>query len=117
MKNAILISALGLLILGQSNAFAPVHPAAFRSSSSSSSSFARDHVIVQADPEDGVKIKSGQKNIGYDAESGRFFETTDECEEPDTEYCVVDEKTGKLIRLTLEEKERIFLDALQVWNQ
>jgi len=29
------------------------------------------------------------------------------------EYCVVNEKTGKKIRLTTEEKERIYLDALQ----
>lgn len=36
-----------------------------------------------------------------------------ECEPADGEYCMVDEKTGKLIRLTKQEKERIFLDALQ----
>ena len=29
------------------------------------------------------------------------------------EYCAVDEATGKRIRLTLEEKERIYLDAVQ----
>merc|ERR1719491_2115931 len=32
---------------------------------------------------------------------------------PDDEYCVVDKETGELVRLTLEEKERIFMDALQ----
>ena len=29
------------------------------------------------------------------------------------EYCAVDEKTGKRIRLTIQEKERIYLDAVQ----
>lgn len=40
------------------------------------------------------------------------MDDSDECI-PDDEYCVLDEKTGSLIRLTLAEKERIFLDALQ----
>lgn len=37
----------------------------------------------------------------------------DECQPEEGEYCLLDEKSGKLIKLTLEEKERIFLDALQ----
>jgi len=66
-------------------------------------------------PADGKKIASGKKEIGFDAASGRFFETGKGAEEcvPDDEYCVLDEDTGALIRLTLAEKERIFLDALQ----
>lgn len=59
-------------------------------------------------------LTSGRKEIAYDEISGRFFET--DIEEPcipEDEYCVVDDKTGELVRLTLEEKERIFLDALQ----
>lgn len=66
-------------------------------------------------PSDGKKIASGKKEIGFDATSGRFFETGRSAEEcvPDDEYCVLDENTGKLVRLTLAEKERIFLDALQ----
>lgn len=66
-------------------------------------------------PADGKKIASGKKEIGFDAASGRFFETGRGAEEcvPDDEYCVVDENTGKLVRLTLKEKERIFLDSLQ----
>jgi len=66
-------------------------------------------------PEDGRKIPSGKKEIGYDETTGRFFETGRGAEEcvPDDEYCVLDEDTGELIRLTLAEKERIFLDALQ----
>jgi hypothetical protein len=61
-------------------------------------------------------VKSGRKEIGYDEETGRFFETgidQEECVENE-EYCAVDKETGNLIRLTIEEKERIFLDALQV---
>ena len=58
-------------------------------------------------------VKSVYKEIKYDESTGRFFETKDECD-PEDEYCVVDSKTGDMIRLTLEEKERIFLDSLQV---
>lgn len=66
-------------------------------------------------PADGKKIPSGKKEIGYDSSSGRFFETGRGAEEcvPDDEYCVLDEDTGTMIRLTIAEKERIFLDALQ----
>ena len=35
---------------------------------------------------------------------------------PDEEYCVVDPESGELIRLTVAEKERIFLDALQSYD-
>jgi hypothetical protein len=61
-------------------------------------------------------VKSGRKEIGYDESTGRFFETSLEEEDcvPTDEYCVVDKESGKLIRLTMQEKERIFLDALQV---
>jgi len=34
---------------------------------------------------------------------------------PEDEYCAVDSKTGKLVKLTVQEKERIFLDALQAY--
>ena len=57
-----------------------------------------------------------KKEIAYDEKSDRFFETgfgEGECI-PDEEYCVLDSDTGEMIRLTTEEKERIFLDALQV---
>ena len=61
-------------------------------------------------------IKSGRKEIAYDEATGRFFETDiDESEcIPDEEFCITDKGTGQLIRLTTEEKERIFLDSLQV---
>jgi len=58
---------------------------------------------------------SGKKEIGYDEATGRFYETgMDEIEcIPEDEYCAVDKATGQLVRLTVKEKERIFLDALQ----
>lgn len=37
----------------------------------------------------------------------------EQCAPEEGEYCLLDEKSGKLIKLTLAEKERIFLDALQ----
>lgn len=54
------------------------------------------------------------KELSYDEKTGRFYETGDagECI-PDDEYCAVDKETGELIRLTVVEKERIFLDSLQ----
>ena len=57
-----------------------------------------------------------KKEIAYDEKSGRFFETNfgeGECV-PDEEYCYIDQTSGESIRLTVEEKERIFVDALQV---
>ena len=57
-----------------------------------------------------------KKEIAYDEKTGRFFETgygEGECI-PDEEFCITDNESGDMIRLTVEEKERIFLDALQV---
>jgi hypothetical protein len=67
--------------------------------------------------EDGTFVKSVlKKEIVYDEKAGRFFETNfgeGDCV-PDEEYCYLDQSTGESIRLTVEEKERIFMDALQV---
>jgi hypothetical protein len=57
-----------------------------------------------------------KKEIAYDEKSGRFYETgfgEGECI-PEEEFCYLDKESGESIRLTVEEKERIFLDALQV---
>ena len=57
-----------------------------------------------------------KKEIAYDEKTGRFFETgygEGECI-PDEEFCITDNDSGEMIRLTVGEKERIFLDALQV---
>merc|ERR1712157_423792 len=61
---------------------------------------------------DSTILKSVNKEIMYDEKTGRFFESEEECN-PNDEYCVVDKNTGNMIRLTLEEKERIFLDSVQ----
>ena len=73
--------------------------------------------LAADDSEDGTFIKSAlKKEIVYDEKAGRFFETgygEGDCI-PSEEYCYLDKETGDNIRLTVEEKERIFLDALQV---
>jgi len=61
-----------------------------------------------------VKVPSGRKELTYDEETGRFFESNEKECDPLDEYCVLDKDSGKYIRLTVEEKERIFLDSLQV---
>ena len=69
-----------------------------------------------ADKDDTKFVPSARKQIAFDESKGRFFETdVNEADcIPDEEFCVTDNDTGDLIRLTMEEKERIFLDALQV---
>lgn len=58
--------------------------------------------------------KDVSNKVAFDEETGRFFETDEvgECN-PNEEYCAINQETGKPIRLTLAEKERIFLDSLQ----
>jgi hypothetical protein len=65
---------------------------------------------------DGAQVTSARKELKFDDKSGRFFETNLDAGEciPDEEFCTIDDDTGKKIRLTVAEKERIFLDALQV---
>ena len=65
---------------------------------------------------DGAQVTSARKELKFDDKTGRFFETDIELGEciPDEEFCTVDDDTGNRIRLTIAEKERIFLDALQV---
>lgn len=101
--------ALSLLV-GGATAFAPSMKPSLAGSKVGS------RLNMSDGPADGKKIASGKKEIGFDAASGRFFETGRSAEEciPDDEYCVVDQDSGKLVRLTLKEKERIFLDSLQV---
>lgn len=70
--------------------------------------------MTSSEPDAKIVTQSGdtKKNIGYDEVSGRFYEMKGECD-PQNEYCVLDQDTGKYVVLTVEEKERIFLDALQ----
>lgn len=65
---------------------------------------------------DKVQITSARKEVVFDDKTGRFFETNRDAADciPDEEYCQIDDATGEMIRLTTAEKERIFLDALQV---
>lgn len=42
-----------------------------------------------------------------------MYEISGECD-PGNEYCILDESTGSFVRPTIQEKERVFLDALQV---
>ncbi|VEU37723.1 unnamed protein product [Pseudo-nitzschia multistriata] len=64
---------------------------------------------------DGAQVTSARKELKFDDKTGRFFETDIDLEEciPEEEFCTIDEDTGSKIRLTVAEKERIFLDALQ----
>lgn len=64
---------------------------------------------------DGKQITSARKELKFDDKTGRFFETDIDIEEciPDEEFCTIDDDTGTKIRLTIAEKERIFLDSLQ----
>lgn len=102
--------AIALALLAGADAFAPIVRNA-----ATVNTFTPTALSMVDGPEDGTRLASGKKEIGYDEKTGRFFETgkgADECI-PDDEYCAVDEDSGKLIRLTLVEKERIFLDAVQ----
>lgn len=65
---------------------------------------------------DKFQMTSARKEVVFDEKSGRFFETNRDAADciPEEEYCQIDESTGDMIRLTVAEKERIFIDALQV---
>lgn len=105
------ISLLGLalgLVICQSHAFTARPLVAVAPSTRTA--------LFMSDKDKTKTLTSGKKEIAFDEASGRFFETgldQDDCI-PDEEYCMIDETTGNPIRLTVEEKERIFLDALQV---
>jgi len=102
------VAVLTALCAISSHAFAPTRPQA---ATMRTRVWAKD----SNDEEKTTTVTSVfKKELAFDAKDGRFFETNaDECI-PDDEFCMVDEETGKPIRLTLEEKERIFLDSLQV---
>jgi len=64
---------------------------------------------------DAIKLSMlDRDSIVYDSRTGRFYEKEIEmiCRE---EFCALDEKTGKAIVLSVEEKERIFVDAMQAY--
>lgn len=100
-------AVVALLALNAVQAFAPLAPVASSSTA-----------LRMADKKDDPTLMKSvlKKQIAYDENTGRFFETNINEEDciPDEEFCMTDNDSGDLIRLTVEEKERIFMDALQV---
>lgn len=62
---------------------------------------------------DVITVKSEKRELALDPDTGKIVDQREEECIPSDEFCVLDEKSGKLMRLTLVEKERIFLDSLQ----
>jgi len=116
----VLLSALLVILSGATLAAAFVtkqaaSPTVCTKKLSSRTTAMRRYLAASSDDKKETVIKSGRKELAYDEEMGRFFELGDDTEcIPDEEFCVIDKESGKAIRLTIEEKERIFLDALQV---
>uniref|UniRef100_A0A7S2I6A5 PGR5-like protein 1A, chloroplastic n=1 Tax=Helicotheca tamesis TaxID=374047 RepID=A0A7S2I6A5_9STRA len=115
MRFAILCSALALLV-SETNAFSAQMRPSVSSLAKGSATFARPSTILSmssTEEEDRVSLTSVKKEIAYDESTGRFYEFDEgECI-PDEEFCVISDDTGEPIRLTIEEKERMFMDALQ----
>lgn len=112
--NAALLSVALALLSSRADAFSTPVSAFVARSRSASAAAGPLHMSEKEKKEVTFDTKS-QKELTYDEKSGRFFETGDSVEcIPEDEYCAVDKETGEMIRLTVEEKERIFLDALQV---
>lgn len=112
LKPALLSVVVALL---SSNAQAWTTP--MTSSVVRSPSFAKTALNMAEEDEsiDKVQITSARKELLFDEKAGRFFETNlgaGECV-PEEEYCRIDPDTGEPVRLTIAEKERIFLDSLQ----
>jgi hypothetical protein len=104
-------------LVGSTQAFAP--RSLLSKTASRQAAAAAPAALRMSDKKDGdtTFVQSVfKKEIAYDEKTGRFFETgfSDGDCIPEEEYCVLDKDSGELIRLTIEEKERIFLDALQV---
>ena len=92
------------------NAFTtPISRPRFASTSSSSLKLAQQ----DDGPSAGTKLISNAKEIAYDG--SRFYETGLDEEDciPSQEYCAIDPETSQPIRLSVGEKERMFLDSLQ----
>ena len=115
--NAALLSVALALLSSRADAFStPASAFVARSRATSMAGAGPLHMSDKEKKEVTFDTKT-QKELTYDDKSGRFFETGDSVEcIPEDEYCAVDKETGEMIRLTVEEKERIFLDALQVSN-
>jgi hypothetical protein len=111
MKPLILSAVLALLASDVQAWTSPM-----KTSSIVRTSFGKSVLGMAEGDQDKVQLTSGRKEILFDDKSGRFYETNRDTEEciPDEEFCTIDDETGQRIRLTIAEKERIFLDSLQV---
>jgi hypothetical protein len=110
MKSTVFATVLAALALRNADSFSPAF-SPIRSTSAVPHRLAGDDKGL-----DGAQITSARKELKFDDKTGRFFETNLKEEEciPDEEFCTIDEDSGGRIRLTVAEKERIFLDSLQV---
>jgi len=73
--------------------------------------------INENEPADGTAIKMttlDRESIIYDSRTGRFYEKEIEAICRD-EYCAIDERTGKPVVLSVQEKERVFVEAMQAY--
>lgn len=115
-------AVLAILAFANVDAFSPTRGVPLLTTTSAATRRATTMIIPKMATEDddenqdGAQITSARKELKFDDKTGRFFETRLETEEciPDEEFCPIDDDTGEKIRLTVAEKERIFLDALQV---
>lgn len=118
IRSTVFVSVLAALAVQNAESFSP-SPAMIRSTTATRTMTTTSRLLAADDDDkklDGAQITSARKELKFDEKSGRFFETNLDEEEciPDEEFCTIDEDTGSRIRLTVAEKERIFLDALQV---
>jgi len=106
--------ALSIALLPGADAFLTPITRTFNAPSSQTSTLPPAWIAesIRNSSNSNLVLSSSKKEVGYDEKTGQLQGDRDECI-PDDEYCVLDEKSGNLIRLTLAEKERIFLDALQ----
>jgi hypothetical protein len=116
MKPFILATVLALLVADSQAWTSPMKSASISKARTFGTAALR-MAEEEEQSQDGVQLTSvGGKEIKFDEKAGRFFETRLDAGEciPEEEFCTIDGETGQKIRLTIAEKERIFLDALQV---
>jgi len=113
MKPSVFVAVIALLVSDAQAWVSPMQTSVMRTSNGKS---VLTTLAAEKESLDKVQLTSGKKEILFDEKAGRFFETNRDAAEciPEEEYCTIDEDTGKRIRLTIAEKERIFLDSLQV---
>lgn len=70
-------------------------------------------VILQSSNKDSSELSTTGDKLIYDTQSNRFYEALLDEKAEVAEFCLLDKTTGQPILLTREEKERIFLDAIQ----